>query len=269
MDSIATKGTPKAVREALKSLPRKLDDTYDEAMKRIGSQNDYDKHVAGRVLLWISFAARPLTLEELRCALAVERSQLRLHEDNLMDKKLLTSVCAGLVTVDEKGIVGFVHPTTKEYFERICVNQFPAAQKEIAETCLTYLSFDKFANGPCLSDMGMDMRVQKNPLLDYAARHWGDHARGEPELILRDFILNFLQQEANLSSSVQAMAISKHRYLGYSGMFPRNISGLSVAALFGMKEIVELLLGNGDDAEAEDSDGRTALHWAAERGHEA
>jgi ankyrin repeat protein len=268
MDSLATKGTPKAVRETLRALPRELNDTYDEAMERIVSQNDYDRQLAEHILAWISFATRPLTFKELQCALAVERFQTKLHEDNLIDKKLLTSVCTGLVTVDQRGIVNFFHPTTKEYFQRIRVHRFPAAQKEIAETCLTYLSFDEFANGPCSSDMEMDKRTQKNPFLDFAARYWGDHARGEPELALRDIIVNFLEWEANISSSIQAMSIGWYRLTRYSEDFSRNVSGLSVAAHFGMTETVKLLLSNAIGIEAEDSEGRTALHWATERGHE-
>lgn len=268
MDSIATNGTLKAIREALRMLPRELDDTYDEAMRRIESQNDYDRQLAERVLSWISFAARPITLEELQCALAVEKCQPKLCAENLINKKLLTSVCAGLVTIDEKGIIGFVHYTTKEYFERIRVDRFPDAQREISETCLTYLLFGEFANGPCLSGKEMSDRIRKYPLLDYAAQHWGDHARGEAELALRDLIVNFLEQEANVSSFIQAMDVSKCLYRVDSQLFPRNVSGLAVAALFGMKETVQLLLSNDADVEAEDSDRRTALHWAAERGHE-
>jgi len=65
MNSLVTKGTRKAVQEALKNLPKELDRTYQEAMQRIKSQNDDDKQLAERVLSWISFAFRPLTLSEL------------------------------------------------------------------------------------------------------------------------------------------------------------------------------------------------------------
>jgi hypothetical protein len=46
MDSLATKATRKAVREALKTLPNELDDIYLEAMQRIESQNKDDKQLA-------------------------------------------------------------------------------------------------------------------------------------------------------------------------------------------------------------------------------
>jgi hypothetical protein len=65
MDSLASKLTPKAVRQALEALPKKLDETYDEAMIRISNQNTDEKELADKVLLWISYALRPLLLTEL------------------------------------------------------------------------------------------------------------------------------------------------------------------------------------------------------------
>ena len=148
MDSLVTKGTRKAVKEALKSPPNDLSRTYDEAMQRIESQNDDDRQLAERVLYWISYALRPLTVEELQHALAVEPGESKLDEDNIPDEELLTSLCAGLVIVDkESNIIRLVHYTTQEYFNSIRASRFPGAQTSIASTCLTYLSFEVFADG--------------------------------------------------------------------------------------------------------------------------
>ncbi|KIN08971.1 hypothetical protein OIDMADRAFT_70903, partial [Oidiodendron maius Zn] len=118
---------------------------YDEAMQRIESQNDDDKQLAKQVLYWISYALRPLTVEELQYALAVEPGESKLDEDNIPDEELLTSLCAGLVIVDkESSIIRLVHYTTQEYFNSIRASRFPRAQISIASTCLTYLSFEVF-----------------------------------------------------------------------------------------------------------------------------
>jgi hypothetical protein len=115
---------------------------YEEAMRRIESQNSDDKQLAERVLLWITFALKPLTLKELQHALAVEPDETDLDEEDLPDEELLASVCAGLVTVDREGdIIRLVHYTTQEYFERIRMAQFPYAQTSIATTCLSTLYF--------------------------------------------------------------------------------------------------------------------------------
>lgn len=89
MDSLVSKTSRKIVRQTLDTLPQSLDATYEEAILRIE-----------QVLLWISFAVRPLFLDELREALAVQPHSRELDNDNMLDGDLLTSVCAGLVVVD-------------------------------------------------------------------------------------------------------------------------------------------------------------------------
>jgi hypothetical protein len=50
---------------------------------------------------------------------------------------------------------------------------FPTAQIEIATTCLTYLSFDVFAEDYHGSVQETENQVQEYPLFRYAARFWG------------------------------------------------------------------------------------------------
>jgi len=145
----------------------------------------------------------------------------------------------------------------------------PEAQTEIARTCLTYLLFDIFAEGYCSSDKHMETRLQENPLLRYAALHWGDHARGEPEQIIQELILKFLEEKSKLSCTVQVICIRKYQYGGYTQGFPRNVTGLQVAASFGLEKITSMLLEKGADITAKDGDRLTALHWTAKNGHEA
>jgi hypothetical protein len=52
-------------------------------------------------------------------ALAVEEAKLELDEENLPEIEDMASVCAGLVTIDEESeIIGLVHYTTQDHFER-------------------------------------------------------------------------------------------------------------------------------------------------------
>ncbi|KAJ7270977.1 hypothetical protein C8J57DRAFT_1065633 [Mycena rebaudengoi] len=56
IDSLATKNTVKAVRDALQNLPEDLEHTvtYDEAMDRIEAQNKEDREIARRTLIWLA-----------------------------------------------------------------------------------------------------------------------------------------------------------------------------------------------------------------------
>ena len=61
-----------------------------------------------------------------------------------------------------------------------------------------------------------------------------------------------------------------YRYPGYSQRFPKRITGLHVAATFGLANIVRLMLGvEGVDPDSKDSCGQTPLWLAAEKGHKA
>ena len=85
---------------------------------------------------------------------------------------MLTSIYAGLVVIDESsGIIRLVHYTTQEYFKRILLTRFLLAHREIALTCLTYLSFEDFGRGPCTNDKEIYDRLIQYPLLRYAARY--------------------------------------------------------------------------------------------------
>lgn len=58
--------------------------------------------------------------------------------------------------------------------------------------------------GPIRSGQLLLIRLEQNSWMDYAARQWGDHARGELELTLKDKILVFLRAPRQLESFVQA-----------------------------------------------------------------
>lgn len=271
MDSLQSKSTSKAVRQTLRTLPKDLDSTYEEALRRIEDQSDDDKELAHRILQWISFAMRPLELDELQCALAVEPELQELDEDNIIDVDLLTSVCAGLVVVDQESqIIRLVHFSTQEYFKRVRNTRFPTAQQHIGQTCLSYLCFDEFGSGPYIDEPSAHHRIYTHHLLAYASEFWGDHVRGSVEIELEAEILAFLGKASNVSSSLQVMHSNPHKnwVSGETMKFQRNVTMLQLAAHFGLEHIASVLISQGADPNAPSSIGSTALHSAANRGYE-
>jgi ankyrin repeat protein len=235
-------------------------------MERINGYETGLRGLAKQVLSWITCVKRPLTTVELQHALAVEVGEEELDEENLPEIEDMVSVCAGLVTVDEESdIIRLVHYTTQEYFERAQKDWFPDAETDIANTCITYLSFNTFESGFCRTEKEFEARLRLNPLYDYAARNWGHHARAASTEMA---ILAFLESEAKVSSSSQALIASGSRY-GYSQKVPKQMTGIHLAAYFGLGEAMVALLKNGHDPNSKDSGGRTPLSWAAANGHEA
>jgi hypothetical protein len=93
---------------AIVNLPKGVDETYDQALDRIRSQNDGDQELAKHILSWISLAFRPLSAQELQYALSVVRGMKELQAKDIIFESKLTSVCAGLVVIDQNRIVHLV-----------------------------------------------------------------------------------------------------------------------------------------------------------------
>ena len=100
MDSLVQTNTPKMLQAALRKLPKNMASAYDKTLERIDSQGEDDRELAYRIFGWITFTRCPLTILELQHALAVEPDMTTFDPDNLCDKDILGSVCAGLVLVD-------------------------------------------------------------------------------------------------------------------------------------------------------------------------
>ena len=274
-DSLLDKRTAKDVKSTLAKLSKgsaALDDAYKEAIHRIEGQLSGDYELARRVLSWITYAKRPLTTTEICSALAVELNEVELDPENIPDVEDLLSVCAGLVVVDqESAVIRLVHYTTQEYFERIRDAWNPSAQLHLASTCLTYLSFSVFRTGNCSSDEEFEERLQESQLLEYAAKHWGEHAltvEGE----ICELACSFLFCQELVSCATQVLLRPNSRHQGYSQNYSKDSTGLHLAARFGLAIVLETLLLNqvGETTstlEKRDSKGQTLLHLAAEHGH--
>ncbi|KAF3185787.1 hypothetical protein TWF788_003836 [Orbilia oligospora] len=268
-----------------------LADAYTEAMKRIGQQGNKAQNSAKRTLSWIVCANRPLKTFELRHALAVTADKSDLNEDDCPEIDDVISICVGLVVVDtESNIIRLVHYTAQEYLKAHAFWIDPGPQenviqnndittihihRHITETCITYLSFDAFQTGYCISDSEFTARLKLYPLYGYAAQNWGNHARAAISEV-EQLVLKFLTRESNIGGCSQAlMAVKPHPFLPREelngGGAPRDVTALHLAAYFGLRETIVALLkmGNDIDLDARDTAGRTPLSVAIGAGQEA
>ncbi|KAI6752508.1 hypothetical protein HG530_013877 [Fusarium avenaceum] len=98
LDSLRGKTSVQAVRKAIAKLQSGSDvyyHAYDPAMERIQSQMSDHRDLALRVLSWITCAKRPLTVEELRHALAVEVSTIELDKDAMPEIDIMVQFKSG------------------------------------------------------------------------------------------------------------------------------------------------------------------------------
>ncbi|KAE8417808.1 hypothetical protein BDV36DRAFT_283421 [Aspergillus pseudocaelatus] len=261
MNSLLSLPTRGHVKDALQNLAKgieKLDETYEQAMKRIDDHGKESRDLAKRILAWIVYARRPLFTLELQHALAIRPHSLDLDEDYLPSINLLRSL----------GIIRLVHYTTQEYFQRTQQRWFLSGESEITRSCITYLSLNAFQSGPCDTYEEIEKRLRSYPLYYYAAQCWGHHAR--EALTLCPEVIEFLSCGMKLEASTQALMIpelSQWHIEHYYHSFPRGVTGLHLAAYFGIEEAVKTLLQKQAKPDASDSYDRTPLSYASQNGH--
>lgn len=269
-------------------------------MKQIVSQNPS----ATRYIYWALYAFRPMSVSELRGA--VDECEDLENSGQITFEQSLHLSTGGLLTVDAvTGSVRFVHRTAKEYLEGSAARVFfPGAQKEIAEACLTAITPDDVVD-ECYNNDASPSRILKKGFLNYAATHWGLHAREVDEdeqtvqVLIKTFLNKLLWRKPPLDYT-KGKADGMPSELGL-GKYPNDWSGLHFLAYFGVPgkarrlleqganingqenalgvtplhcavhqgndEMVEFLLECGANGNATTADGQTALHIASQRGH--
>ena len=180
---------PQNIRQFLNELPDTLDETYERILM---SMNKAQKDNAHRLLHCLTVATRPLCVEEVAELLAVDFQASHsggiptLKDDWRWDdeEEAVLSTCSSLIAiVPNRGsrVVQFSHFSVKEYLASPRLARSPdgdvsrfhlklePAHTMMAHACLaTLLRSDEHAG---------NSRIKTSPLVEYAARHWVDHAQ--------------------------------------------------------------------------------------------
>lgn len=255
VNAVAAQHTSTDLQLALANLPANVDQTYEKAIQRISPG---DRPLAERILMWITFAMRPLSTQELQSVLAVNEnvSSASMAKGYMLSIRKILNVCEGLVVVDhqvEPNVMRFIHPTVRSYFEAYFDTR--KAHRSLVLACNRYLKFEDLKT-KVHKRHELIARYESLPFLRYAALNWGHHARQtQDEELCRDLV-TFLKNESSLICMAQAM----------DPLDLDTISAVYIAAHFGLLEVVNQLLAQDAGAVHERMYGETALHNAACKG---
>ena len=168
------------IRKALSSLPRTLDETYERILSAISV--DYSEYVI-RILQWLAFSARPLSLKEVTEIAALDPFRdpepAFAEEEILDDEGSILSICSSLITFikDTDDSVILAHYSVKEYLlsERSRMTQYSLYDLDcnafIATCCLKYYL-------QLLQPKHDDKDNQiHDALKNYAKKFWCTHCR--------------------------------------------------------------------------------------------
>ncbi|KAJ7576525.1 ankyrin repeat-containing domain protein, partial [Mycena floridula] len=273
LDSLASKNNLKALRDALAKLPKDIHRSYDDTMARIMDQGEDDANLACQVFLWLTYAKEPLTVEDLQYALAISPGMTEMNPDAITDLEIITSVCTGLVIIEENRSQKYFRlKDTEAYFEvsgkHLASDLF--AHFHIVATCITYLGFQGLKTGTVLPNIygtGQDyecslFRSPDYPLLQYSVGFWGYHAgQCENMLCSTPRMASLLQK--HLEESFKVPLLLSSRFQGFDGAYHAS----QVLGRFSLLKLTSMLLDCGVPVDSKDLWQQTVLFHAVQNGH--
>ena len=118
IDAILRRTTLAGREETLKLIKdgSGFGDAYDATLVHIMAQGEEKATLAMAALTWICHSERPLEVDELCYALAVEVGAADFDSENIPSIGTLLECCQGLITVDKEALtVRLIHFTVQEY----------------------------------------------------------------------------------------------------------------------------------------------------------
>ena len=189
IDNFCTLRSDKAIRFALKKLPKTLEEVYLRILQRV--ERDYENDIprVQKLLRWLVKGSRSLSLDELAECTGIgleNRGLFYDHLDIITRPRDILEMCSSLITISDDGPYIFLaHYTVKEFL--ISKKTFAIlktlyaggdnVEAELAKTCLTYLNFEDFSMGILSSRSDLDRMLHQYKFLAYAAQSWAQHVR--------------------------------------------------------------------------------------------
>ncbi|KAH1416219.1 hypothetical protein KXW31_004599 [Aspergillus fumigatus] len=275
------------LRKALESLPKTLEETYARILANI---NEKHRQYAIRILQFLTYSERPLTIHEAVDLIVVEPNGSPPFDPKLRMPipREIMKICPSLVSlvtrqsgdpVETTMELQLAHFSVQQYLSSEQVREsFPKAMTGvgvifheglkqytarvfITRVCLAYLcQLDE----QCSAD---EIR-SKFPLAQYSAQYWMDHAKpAEADKDVQDRILNFLLQQRQAYTVWGILYDPDQPYTKNPRAFRIMATAIYYAALAGLRYTVEMLLEKGANVNAEGGYDGTALQAASAGGH--
>ncbi|KAL8980010.1 MAG: hypothetical protein Q9205_004795 [Flavoplaca limonia] len=292
VDALSTKTNIKELKKALENLSTNINDLYDDAIARIESQNQDYRTVAEKALRWVAYAFRPLPVQALQEAVAielVEPGEHRSDDESIQDfnEEALPSigsildVCVGLLIHDEtSGLVRLVHYTAQDYFDAHAGSRFDKSHTYIARECVTYLSYECFQN-PKESSSELETSENSDASNDDAVAGSVSVSSGSRRYYLFDYATTFWAQHATrrelpveiyqfLARNPRILLLSTSMYDYYAVLrqpsehfvFPEVRHGCEIAAFYGIHDQLQKFCSRIRKAEVRYDRLNNSLHLA-------
>ncbi|KAJ9660151.1 hypothetical protein H2201_007058 [Coniosporium apollinis] len=298
------RGTPmKAILKKLEEIPPELENLYRDLL---GGIEDEDRTQTLLLMQWICFAREPLSMDELRFAMAVDAdcpykslSELQ-NSPNYVEtgeemERRVKNLSGGLAEIKSsyrgRRIAQLIHQSVKDYLIQSGLQNLDSPSKHsieggahfrLSRSCIRYITMEEvlsYHSGGELdlegSEDEQDREVRylesKFPFLRYATTEWVLHAASvEAEGITQEDLLALFQWPSH--NVLESWTRHYQMMNRYSDDCPGGgTTLLHVASQHGLFSVVAAVVDSESNTEVDskDEDGRTPLSWAALYGQEA
>ncbi|KAH9880790.1 hypothetical protein IAQ61_001084 [Plenodomus lingam] len=281
LDTLETCCNQTMLRKSLATLPRTLDQTYERILSAIS--DEYSEY-AMRILRWLTFSARPLSVEEIAEVVAIDvaRDPAFDRDEVLEDPLEALNICSSLVTITSnrakresspvKQIITLAHFSVQEYLVSDRIKQGSAKQYSMQEVechnvittgCLKYLLQ--------LQPPKSKIAVEQAALARYSAEFWSSHLR-KVEYEMEDLC----------RLGIRLLDIKEPAFLTWLRLYnpedpctqpdlDRSLDSvpepLYYASLLGLSTVTRLLVDKGANINAQGGNEGDALCAASSKGH--
>ena len=172
------------IERALEKVPEDMDATYGRILNTINQKPRAQRELVRRVLIWTAYTLRlPLPISVLTFAMSIRTGpgSSEVLRSSIPNEKMIVSACANLISVDKAfpHNARFVHFSVQEFLtsHRSAVIEklrmgYEEANREIAQTCITFLSIHSLRTFDSESEA---TGFQVHQLHEYAHGVWPSH----------------------------------------------------------------------------------------------
>lgn len=258
------------MEDRMADLSHSLNDAFADTISRIQRLPESRSRLGMDALKWLTHTTRVMTESELSDALAIHSKQNAVNAKYRPTTKTILECCQGLATVDAEGHVRLAHYAIQEYLTDNAEDLFPRAQATIAVTCLRYLVFENFQDGPWAAEREIESIMAMYPFLTWAARYWGQFTRQtEADAEVWSALFNFFSSPFATAMTNQVRQYSMSLIQDYwNASECRSFTALHHASREGLQRAVKQLL-NSDTFSVNELTrmGATPVIMAAADGH--
>ncbi len=234
------------LEQVLDDMPKGLNGMYERMLSKIAPDR---RPEIRELLLWCTFAVRPLSLSELAVATNTRNTQFATAEGAMRDKIRLAG---GILHLRRSRFVHFIHHSARNFLVGLGPANYPdlaefymdkgSANLRIARMCFSHVQSGPHAGGP------VDLRTREvretYPLLEYACFHWPAHARESPPEVadMFDAFPAFYQRRSPIRDNWLRSYWQLSAIQGMS--FPKAFDITHLAAFFGINSLLRHIISN-------------------------